>query len=166
MSKSMSYQGHKTLFEPVGVNINTSQGRRHGGGVLKGLQPPPPPIFDRWVNPISTRGGWLCPPQYYQLPQIFRPCVGPASATVPACCIGTGSWISLRLERDCLLILIWISLGGRWWLFRLSIQVRFREWLCQRGRSIIWAWWCESCHWFNFPGVFERFHGRLPYRID
>ena len=34
-------------------------------------------IFDTPVNPISTR---LCPPQYYQPPQIFRPCDGPVQA--------------------------------------------------------------------------------------
>ena len=33
-----------------------------------------PPDFGRSVNPISTRGGWLCPPQYYLPPRIFNPC--------------------------------------------------------------------------------------------
>ena len=34
----------------------------------------PPPVFARSVNPISTRGGTLCPPNYYVPPRIFRPC--------------------------------------------------------------------------------------------
>ena len=36
-----------------------------------------PPDFGRSVNPISTRGGWLCPPQYYLPPRIFDPCCIP-----------------------------------------------------------------------------------------
>ena len=38
-----------------------------------------PQVFDRSVNPISTMGDRLCPPQYYQPPRIFRPCDGPVS---------------------------------------------------------------------------------------
>ena len=41
-------------------------------------QPPSPPVLGRTINPISTQGGRLCPPQYYKPPQIFRPCDGPA----------------------------------------------------------------------------------------
>ena len=38
----------------------------------------PSPVFGQSVNPISTRGGKLCPPQYYKPPPwIFRPCDGP-----------------------------------------------------------------------------------------
>ena len=37
-----------------------------------------PPVFGKTVNPISTRGDRLCPPQYYEPPRIFRPCDGPA----------------------------------------------------------------------------------------
>ena len=37
----------------------------------------PPPVFGQTVNPISTRGGRLYPPQYYEPPRIFRPCDGP-----------------------------------------------------------------------------------------
>ena len=33
--------------------------------------------FARSVNPISTRGDRLCPPNYYWHPQIFRPSDGP-----------------------------------------------------------------------------------------
>ena len=35
------------------------------------------PIFRRSVNPISTRGDRLCPPNYYWHTQIFRPSDGP-----------------------------------------------------------------------------------------
>ena len=56
------------------------QGRHQEGA--GGASAPPPPIFDRSVNPISTRGGGrLCPPLYYQPPQIFRPCDGPVLIT-------------------------------------------------------------------------------------
>ena len=34
-------------------------------------------IFRRSVNPISTRGDRLCPPNYYWHTQIFRPSDGP-----------------------------------------------------------------------------------------
>ena len=44
------------------------------GGAVGALAPP---VFGQSVNPISTRGGKLCPPQYYQPPRIFRPCDGP-----------------------------------------------------------------------------------------
>ena len=37
------------------------------------------PIFRRSVNPISTRGDRLCPPNYYWHTQIFRPSDGPAN---------------------------------------------------------------------------------------
>ena len=36
------------------------------------------PDFGRSVNPISTRGDRLCPPNYYWHTQIFRPSDGPA----------------------------------------------------------------------------------------
>jgi hypothetical protein len=36
------------------------------------------PIFGRSVNPISTRGDRLCPPNYYWHTRIFRPSDGPA----------------------------------------------------------------------------------------
>ena len=36
-----------------------------------------PPDFGRSVNPISTRGKRLCPPNYYWQPRIFRPSDGP-----------------------------------------------------------------------------------------
>ena len=36
-----------------------------------------PPDFVRSVNPISTRGDRLCPPNYYWHPRIFRPSDGP-----------------------------------------------------------------------------------------
>ena len=36
-----------------------------------------PPDFGRSVNPISTRGDRLCPPNYYWHPRIFRPSYGP-----------------------------------------------------------------------------------------
>ena len=45
--------------------------KRGGWGALA------PPGFGQTVNPISTRGGRLYPPQYYQPPRIFRPCDGP-----------------------------------------------------------------------------------------
>ena len=35
------------------------------------------PDFGRSVNPISTRGYKLCPPNYYWHPRIFRPSEGP-----------------------------------------------------------------------------------------
>ena len=35
------------------------------------------PDFDRSVDPISTRGDRLCPPNYYWHPRIFRPSDGP-----------------------------------------------------------------------------------------
>ena len=35
------------------------------------------PDFGRSVNPISTRGDRLCPPNYYWHPRIFRPSDGP-----------------------------------------------------------------------------------------
>ena len=40
------------------------------------------PDFDRSVNPISTRGGRLCPPNYYWHTQIFRPPDGPVIISV------------------------------------------------------------------------------------
>ena len=36
------------------------------------------PDFGRSVNPISTRGDRLCPPNYYWHIRIFRPSDGPA----------------------------------------------------------------------------------------
>ena len=36
-----------------------------------------PPDFGRSVNPISTRGDRLCPPNYYCHPRVFRPSNGP-----------------------------------------------------------------------------------------
>ena len=39
------------------------------------------PNFGRSVNPISTRGDRLCPPDYYWNPQIFRSSDGPADKT-------------------------------------------------------------------------------------
>ena len=48
--------------------------------LLTGLSPGG--VFDRLVNPISTRGGRLCPPQYYQHLRIFRPCDGPDLVTL------------------------------------------------------------------------------------
>ena len=38
-----------------------------------------PPDFGRSVNPISTRGDRLCPPNYYWHPRIFRPSDGPVN---------------------------------------------------------------------------------------
>ena len=35
------------------------------------------PDFGRSVNPISTRGDRLCPPNYYGHTRIFRPSDGP-----------------------------------------------------------------------------------------
>ena len=35
------------------------------------------PEFGKSVNPISTRGNRLCPPNYYWHTQIFRPSDGP-----------------------------------------------------------------------------------------
>ena len=35
------------------------------------------PDFVRLVNPISTMGDRLCPPNYYWHPRIFRPSDGP-----------------------------------------------------------------------------------------
>ena len=48
-----------------------------------------PPVFSRTVNPISTRGSRLCPPQYYEPPRIFRPCDGAVctSAKGVGCCV-------------------------------------------------------------------------------
>ena len=40
------------------------------------------PDFGRSVNPISTRGDRLCPPNYYWHTRIFRPSDGPALQTV------------------------------------------------------------------------------------
>ena len=54
------------------------QGCRQGGAGGASA----PTIFDRSVNPISTRGGRLCPPQYYQPSRIFRPCDGPVMYSV------------------------------------------------------------------------------------
>ena len=45
----------------------------NGGSGGQGGRAPPPPDFGRLVNPISTRGGRLCPPHFYLPPQIFRP---------------------------------------------------------------------------------------------
>jgi len=36
------------------------------------------PYFGMSVNPISTRGDILCPPNYYWHTRIFRPSDGPA----------------------------------------------------------------------------------------
>ena len=38
------------------------------------------PDFGRSVNPISTRGDRLCPPNYYWHTRIFRPSDGPVLA--------------------------------------------------------------------------------------
>ena len=40
------------------------------------------PDFGRSVNPFSTRGDRLCPPNYYWHPRIFRPSYGPADANL------------------------------------------------------------------------------------
>ena len=53
------------------VQCSFRQARRKRGAVA-------PPVFSRTVNPISTRGSRLFPPQYYEPPWIFRPCDGPA----------------------------------------------------------------------------------------
>ena len=61
-----------------------------------------PPDFARSVNPISTRGDRLCPPNYYWHPRIFRPSDGPDDPMyddvslafiaiyldIPICCVG------------------------------------------------------------------------------
>ena len=70
----------KTLNVLMRRMITYQQGCRQGVGAGGASAPP---VFDRSVNPISTRGGWLCPPQYYQPPRIFRPCDGPALGLVP-----------------------------------------------------------------------------------
>ena len=46
-----------------------------------------PPYFGRSVNPISTRGDRLCPPNYYWHPRIFRPSDGPESRRTWICMI-------------------------------------------------------------------------------
>ena len=59
------------------ISINTNQGRRKWGGW-------PPQVFGQTVNPILTRGAdYIYPLQYYEPPQIFRPCDGPANFSVP-----------------------------------------------------------------------------------
>ena len=40
------------------------------------------PDFGRSVNPISTRGDRLCPPNYYWHTRIFRPSDGPVSVCI------------------------------------------------------------------------------------
>ena len=54
--------------------VQYSSGMQQGGGQGGQL---PPPDFGRSVNPIATRGGWLCPPQYYLPSRIFDPCCIP-----------------------------------------------------------------------------------------
>ena len=41
------------------------------------------PDFGRSVNPISTRGDRLCPPNYYWHTRIFRPSDGPGAYLTP-----------------------------------------------------------------------------------
>ena len=41
------------------------------------------PDFGRSVNPISTRGDRLCPPNYYGHTRIFRPSDGPVKLMGP-----------------------------------------------------------------------------------
>ena len=62
MSKRVVWYAH-SKSRPVGA--------RDTGGAMAPLD------FGRSVNPISTRGGWLYPPQYYLPPRIFDPCCIP-----------------------------------------------------------------------------------------
>ena len=41
-----------------------------------------PPVFGRSINPISTWGDRLCPPNYYLHLRIFRPSDGPGTKSV------------------------------------------------------------------------------------
>ena len=63
-----------------------------------------PPEFGRSVNPISTRGDRLCPPNYYWHPRIFRPSDGPVhcSSAVQCRCENSNTKI-------CVIILIIIK---------------------------------------------------------
>ena len=82
-----------TLSQPGADYAHPGPSQEGGWGGFS----PPPPVFGRTVNPISTRGSRLCPPQYYEpppdfqtlrrpchhsttcpSPQIVRPCNGPA----------------------------------------------------------------------------------------
>ena len=56
-----------------------SQAGGRGGGHMP---PPTPPLFDRSVNPVSTRGRHIIPTQYYVPSRIFRPCDGPAMYSI------------------------------------------------------------------------------------
>ena len=47
------------------------------------------PDFGRSVNPISTGGDRLCPPNYYWHPRIFRPSDGPVMYILISICIST-----------------------------------------------------------------------------
>jgi hypothetical protein len=82
ISGGCMYQ-HKILDESKTFfgNVVNGQARRKRGaeGALA------PPVFGRTVNPISTRGSRLCPPQYYEPPRIFRPCDGPAKYVCKFC---------------------------------------------------------------------------------
>ena len=56
--------------------------RAVASGGVGGLNPPPPPFFDRSFNPISTRGGHIIPTQHYVPSRIFRPCDGPVTYVI------------------------------------------------------------------------------------
>ena len=62
---------------------------------------PPPPVFSRSVNPISTReGGRLCPSRYYVPPsQIFRPSYGPVYLW-GSCCATTYTAFDFQYRKD------------------------------------------------------------------
>jgi hypothetical protein len=62
--------GSTIFFSRSTLVTGMQQGEGQGGAAA-------PPDFGRSVNPISTKGGWLCPPQYYLPPRIFDPCCIP-----------------------------------------------------------------------------------------
>ena len=68
------------MFQVFGSIWNERQGVRQNGRAVASVGAGgalAPPVFGQSVNSILTRGGKLCPSQYYQPPRIFRPCDGP-----------------------------------------------------------------------------------------
>ena len=66
---------HKSICSVAQFVSGLSEPGVPGGAIV-------PPIFGWSVNPISTKGGRLCPPFYYLPFQIFRPSYGPVSPSL------------------------------------------------------------------------------------
>ena len=86
------------------------------------------PDFGRSVNPISTRGDRLCPPNYYWHPRIFRPFDGP----------------DYHIHIMQLYVVLTVDLPWSMWAIILKFRIRSNSML-DKSRSFIVTVPCPSC---------------------